>query len=125
MPARMADVIKIVVLSAGPHAFLAAGRHRVRPLFTSEENVFELIHSGINEQQCGILSRNQGGALDDGVTSFGKKFEEPPSNITTVHFFVLFPLERRPRRTQGVPAPEKGERHHAIGAGRAIPNRPF
>jgi hypothetical protein len=58
MTARVANVIEIVVFSAGAHAFLAAGGHRIGPLFASKENVFELIHSGINEQQCRVLSRD-------------------------------------------------------------------
>ena len=76
MAARVADVIEIVVLAAGPDAFLSTCRRAVGALFASQEDILELIHSGIDEEQRGILGRNQRGTFDDRVATVFKKFEK-------------------------------------------------
>ena len=50
-----ADIFKVVVLAARADAFLAAGGAIVIALFEAEENVLELVHSGIGEKQRGIV----------------------------------------------------------------------
>src|SRR5438105_2210392 len=54
MPRGAADILEIVVLAAGANAFLRRRCARVVALLTAEENVFELIHAGVGEEQRGI-----------------------------------------------------------------------
>src|SRR5262245_13235950 len=136
MAARMADIIEIVMLSAGSHAFLTAGGRAVGTLLASEKDILKLIHSGIDEKQRGVLRRDERRAFHDRVTALREKIEETPSDVVTVHLLMAargglaftpstsifqFPLEWRPHRIQDVAEPEKDERHHEIGAGHATP----
>ncbi len=126
MAAGVSDIVEVVVLAARANALLAGGGHVVRALFAAEKHVLELIHTGIDEKQRRVLSRNQRGALDDSVAAFRKELEESPADFITVHkSSVLFPLEWRPHRIQDDAKPEKDEPHLAIGVERAISNRSF
>src|SRR3546814_13192825 len=51
VPRRVADVLEIVVLATGAHAFLRAGSARVGTLVLPGEHVLELHHAGVGEQQ--------------------------------------------------------------------------
>ena len=53
-----AHIFKIVVLAARAHAFLRSRRPRVVALFEAEENVLELVHSGVGEEQRRIVRRD-------------------------------------------------------------------
>ena len=59
MARGVADILQIVVLAAGAHAFLGSRRARVIPGFGADEDVLELDHSGIGEQQCRIVVGHQ------------------------------------------------------------------
>jgi hypothetical protein len=59
MSACVSDFVKIVVLAACANAFLAGRCRGVRPLFSSEEYVLELIHACIDEQKGRILCGNK------------------------------------------------------------------
>ncbi len=64
MPGRIADVFQVVVLPAGPHAFLG-GRCPVVPAFLlSEEGAFELNHAGVGKQQRRVVLRHEGRTPD-------------------------------------------------------------
>ncbi len=121
----MPDVVQVVVLTAGAHAFLARCSGVVGPPLASEKDVLELIHAGIDEEKRRVLGRNQRGALDDAMAAVFKEFEESPADFVTVHAVVLFPLEWPPPHIQDELKPEKDEPHHAIGAEDAISNRSF
>src|SRR5262249_34878921 len=54
-----ADVFEVVVLAAGADAFLRRSRSVVAALFKAEENILELVHSGVGEEQRGIAVRNK------------------------------------------------------------------
>ena len=125
MTAGPADFIQVVVLSAGPNAFLAACRGRVVSLLSSKENVLELVHPSIDKQQCGITGGHKGRAFDNAVPAILEKFEESPADLITSHLFGLFPLEWRPHRIQDVPKPGKDERRRGIEAGHAVSNQSF
>ena len=45
MARGVADIVEVVVLAAGAHAFLRGGRTRIRPLLQAGENVLELHHA--------------------------------------------------------------------------------
>ena len=49
-----ADIFEVVVLAAGADAFLAGGGAVVVALFEAEEDVLELVHPGIGEEQRGV-----------------------------------------------------------------------
>ena len=51
-------VLEVVVLATGSYAFLSVDGPRVRARALSEEDILELIHSCIGEQQCRILVRH-------------------------------------------------------------------
>ena len=51
-------VFEVVVLSAGSNAFLGIDRSRVEPSALSKEDVLELVHTGVGEQEGGILMRD-------------------------------------------------------------------
>jgi hypothetical protein len=60
MPGGVADIVEIVVLAAGAHAFLRGGgaRRRGRP-FLARKDVLELHHAAVDEQQRRVVARHQ------------------------------------------------------------------
>src|ERR1700678_2551119 len=85
MAAGVADVFQIVVLAARADAFLCSGGAGITALFGAEENILELVHAGVGEQQCGVVGRDQRRAADDGVSAFGEKVEKALSDFGTCH----------------------------------------
>src|SRR5690348_14375580 len=79
MTVREADVLKIVVLAARAHTFLASGGAAVIALFEAEENVLKLIHAGIREEQRGIVRGHERAAADDAVPAL---FEKPQKHFS-------------------------------------------
>ena len=59
MPRGVADIVEIVVLAAGAHAFLRRHRAVVRALFKAGEDVLELHHAGIGEHQRRVVARHE------------------------------------------------------------------
>src|SRR5206468_11657363 len=62
-----ADVLEIVVLAAGSNAFLRARGARIIALVAAEEDVLELVHAGVREEQRRIVVRHERGAGDDAM----------------------------------------------------------
>ena len=87
VPGGFAHVLKVVVLSAGPNAFLGGGGPKVVPPLPSQKNVLELIHAGVGEQQGGVVGGDQRGALDDAMPSLMKIFQELPAGVVSSHGF--------------------------------------
>ncbi len=56
---RVADIVQIVVLAAGAHAFLRSGRAAVWALFKTGKDVLELHHARIGEHECWVVARHQ------------------------------------------------------------------
>ena len=85
-----ADVFEIVVLASGADAFLRSGGAGVVALFGAQEDVFELVHAGVGEQQGGVIGWNQRGAVHLAVSLLDEKVQEHASNIIsgrhTSHF---------------------------------------
>ena len=73
---RPADVIQIVVLAAHAHALLRIGHAPRLRLAQGQEDLLELIHAGIGEQQRGIAQRHQRSAGHDRVALAGKEIKE-------------------------------------------------
>ena len=61
------DVFEVVVLAAGADAFLATGGALVVALLQAEEDVLELIHAGVGEEQRGVANRDERRAAHDPV----------------------------------------------------------
>ena len=81
MPRGVADIVEIVVLAAGPHAFLHAGRARVGPLLGTGESVLELHHAGIGEEQRRIVARHERRGGDDRVLAVPEEFQKGGADI--------------------------------------------
>src|SRR5690606_39983416 len=52
-------ILEVVVLAAGAHAALRAGSAGIWPLLAPQEDVLELDHAGVGEQQGRIVRRHQ------------------------------------------------------------------
>ena len=59
VPGRVAHVLQVVVLAPRPQATLHGNGAGMRGRLPAEEDVLELHHSGVGEQQRGIVMRNQ------------------------------------------------------------------
>ncbi len=68
-----ADIFEVVVFAAGADAFLASGGAVVVALLEAEEDVLELVHAGIGEEQSGIVGGDERRAAHDFVAAL---FEE-------------------------------------------------
>ena len=60
MAGGVADIVEVIMLAAGAHAFLGRGRAHIRPLFGAGEGVLELHHAGIGEKKRGVVARHSG-----------------------------------------------------------------
>ena len=59
MPRGVADIVEVVVLAAGAHAFLRRGGAQIGALLDAGEDVLELHHAGIGEHQGRVVARHQ------------------------------------------------------------------
>ena len=55
----VADIVEVVVLAAGAHAFLRCRRRRIGPVFETGEDVLELHHARIGEHQRRVIARHK------------------------------------------------------------------
>ncbi len=76
-----ADIFKVVMLARDAHTLLRVGRAGIRAAVGPEENVFELDHAGIREQQRGIPGGDQAGGTDSSVSFFLKKFDKLSADL--------------------------------------------
>src|SRR5712692_6477780 len=76
-----ADVVQVVVLAPRPHALLRAGRPRVFPPLATGEDVLELHHPGVGEQQRGVVEGDQRGRRHPAVTAI---LEEPQKRFANL-----------------------------------------
>jgi hypothetical protein len=59
MPGGVADIVEIIVLAAGPDAFLRTGSAAVRAPLDPREDVLELHHAGVREHEGRVVTRHQ------------------------------------------------------------------
>ena len=97
MPQRRPDVVEVVVLAAHPHALLRGRRSLVVPPFASEEQVFELVHPGVREQQRRVVVRHERRTGHDPVPLSGEEIKERLTNFTRAHPPII--TGRSARRT--------------------------
>ena len=85
---RLAYFFQVIVLARDPHALLRINRAGVGPAAQAQENVFELVHAGVGEQQRGVVVRHQRGAGHNSVSLADKEIKELLANRGAGHFFV-------------------------------------
>ena len=85
MAARVADIFQVVVLAAGADALLRAGGTRIVAFFQAEEDILELVHPRVGEQQRRVVGGHEGRAAEHAMPAGGKKVEETLSDFVTCH----------------------------------------
>ena len=90
----VAHVFQVVVLSAGADALLAVGGPVVRAGLAPQEDVLELVHAGVGEQQRRILRGQQRTGGDRRVAALNEKVDELATDFLAGLFHSAFP--RRP-----------------------------
>ena len=66
-------IFQIVVLARDAHTLLSIRGTRVLARAQAQEHVLELVHSGVGEQECRIVYRDQRSAGNNRVPSLLKK----------------------------------------------------
>ncbi len=72
----VADVVEIVVLAAGAHAFLRGGGALIGPALEPGEHVLELDHAGVGEQQRRVVVRHERARRHDLMAVAGEIVQE-------------------------------------------------
>ena len=85
MLSRPADLVQVVVLAADPHAFLDRGGPDIASSFQSEEDVLELIHPGVGEQERRVVLGQKRRARNNLMSAPGEIFEERFPDVLSVH----------------------------------------
>ena len=78
---RVADVVEVVVLAAGAHAFLRGDGARKRRLRLAGEIVLELHHAGIGEHQGRVVARHERARRDALVAVLGEIVQERCADV--------------------------------------------
>src|SRR5271165_7306397 len=86
VPPGVPDVIQIVVFAARPYAFLSRRRALVVPLFRAREDVLELIHPRVGEQQRRVVGRDQRRRAHNLVPTLRKVVQKLLADLVTCHF---------------------------------------
>src|SRR5450631_3393593 len=81
MPRGIADIVEIVVLAAGAHAFLRRGGALIGAFLDPGKDVLELHHAGIGEHQGRIVARHQRRRRHDRVAVLLKIVQERRSDF--------------------------------------------
>ena len=86
MARGVADIVEVVVLAAGAHAFLRGGGALIGPLLDAGEDVLELHHAGIGEHQGRVVARHQRRRRHDLVAVLGKEVQKGrPDLVNAAH----------------------------------------
>jgi len=81
MPRGVADIVEIVVLAAGAHAFLRRGGALIGAFFDAGEDILELHHARIGEHQRRVVARHQRRRLHDFVPVLRKIVQKRRSDF--------------------------------------------
>ena len=84
-----AHVVEVVVLAADPHAFLRRRRPLVVAALAAEEQVFELVHARVGEEQRRVVGRHERRAADDAMALAGEVVEEALADRAGRHAAIL------------------------------------
>ncbi len=80
-----ADLIQVVVLAADPHAFLHGSGPGITALLQAKEDIFELVHPGVGEEQRRIVLGQERGTPNNLVPAAGEILEKGFPNVLSVH----------------------------------------
>ncbi len=83
--AGVAHVVEVVVLAAGAHALLGRRGPGVVALLAPREDVLELVHPGVGEEQRRVLGRDQRGRRDAAVLPLLEVAEESLPDFSRFH----------------------------------------
>ena len=83
--AGVADVFEIVVLPAGANAFLRGGSAGVIAGFETLENLFELVHARVGEEQSGVIAGDERTAAHDAMAAGVEEVEKALADVVTGH----------------------------------------
>src|SRR5579871_377516 len=90
MARGVTHAVQIVVLAAGAYAFLRRRRARNGPLLLAREDVLELHHARIGEEQGRIVARHQGRRRHDLMVMAAEKFQESGADVfEAVHAILI------------------------------------
>ncbi len=95
MPLGEADVFQVVVLAPGADALLRGGGFVVVALFEAEEDVLELVHAGVGEQQRRIAVRDERGTADAAMAFAFKEAQEGLADVVAAPRLCRLPLRHR------------------------------
>ena len=95
----VADIVQVVMLAAGAHAFLARRRGLVRTGFEPGEDILERHHAGVDEHQRRIVLRHQRRRGDDQVVLALEVVEEGAADLIEARHGLH--IGRRSRAAQG------------------------
>src|SRR5262245_40563585 len=85
MARGLSHFVQVVVLATGADAFLRGRRALVITLLGAQEDVFELVHSGVGEKQRRVVRRQQWRRFDYLVPVSGKVVKECSSYFVSSH----------------------------------------
>src|SRR6187549_3084844 len=87
MPERRPDVIEVVMFAADAHALLRRRRALVVASLLPQEQVLELIHPGVGEEQRGVVVGHERSAGDDAMPVPLEVLQERRANLLGGHWF--------------------------------------
>ncbi len=85
MPRGAADLLEVVVLAARAHALLGSRGARVVALLAPQENVLELVHARVREEQRRVIRGDKRRGRQDAVAARFEEFQESGSNLVGFH----------------------------------------
>src|SRR5476651_356260 len=95
MTMRRPDVVEVVVLAADAHHLLRGRGAGVVALFPPEEQVLELVHAGVREEQRRVVSRDERRAGHDAVAVLLEVLQEGRADLVRGHcLYFRTPLTR-------------------------------
>jgi hypothetical protein len=89
VPRGLAHVLEIIVLSTRTNALLRCRCANVVPLLFPQEDIFELVHPGVGEEQRRIVGGNQRRALHDAMTLLLEVLQKSVANLVSSQMIVL------------------------------------
>ena len=78
----IADIVQIIMLATGAHAFLAGGGAAVIACFDPCEQVLELHHARIGEHQCRVIARHKRARRDHTVALFFEIIQKSRTDVS-------------------------------------------
>ena len=78
---RPPDLLEVVVLARHPQAALVVDRPRVGARLRPDQDVLELDHPRVGEEERRVAGRDEAGARHGGVPALGEELDEPAADL--------------------------------------------